>query len=91
MNTDVTNAVLNFFVDDWLLPNYNANVIIPIPKFQGADCVEQYRPIALDNFKFKIITKVIVERLARIMPNLISKQQRGFIQQRQIKECINLT
>ena len=47
MKTYVTNAVLNFFVDDWLLPNYNDNVIILIPKFQVADCVEQYRPIAL--------------------------------------------
>lgn len=35
------------------------------------DIVEQYKPIALSNFKFKIISKVLTERLANISPNII--------------------
>jgi len=40
------------------------------------------------NFKFKIISKILADRLAQIMPSLISRQQRGFIHERNIKNCI---
>lgn len=46
----------------------------------------QFIPIA--NFKFKIISKILVDMLAHIMPSLISRQQRGFIHGRNIKDCI---
>jgi len=88
---DVIKAVQDFFINNWLTPNFNSNFIFLVPKTPQADTVDQYMPIAHENFKFKIITKVIAERLARIMPNLISKQQRGFTQGRHIKDCICLT
>ncbi|XP_019423031.1 PREDICTED: uncharacterized protein LOC109332502 [Lupinus angustifolius] len=56
----------------------------------GADRVEDFRPIALANFQFKIITKLIADRLASITPNIISSQQRGFIKGRKIQDCIYL-
>jgi len=42
------------------------------------------------NFKFKIISKIIADRLALILPDIISKEQRGFIKGRHIKDCICL-
>jgi hypothetical protein len=83
---DVTNTVSEFFRTGWMLPNWNANCIILIPKTQNADTVEQFRPIALANFKFKIIPKILADRLASIMPNLISEEQRDFVQGRQLKD-----
>jgi hypothetical protein len=60
--------------------NFNANLLLLIPKTDTADSVEHYRPIALANFKFKIISKnFMADRLATIMPNIIFKEQRGFI------------
>lgn len=61
-----------FFTKDWILPNFNANTIILIPKVPDASSVGQYRPIALANFKFKIISKILADRLAPIMNNIIS-------------------
>lgn len=43
--------------------NYNANIIILIPKAPDADCMDKFRPIALTNFKFKVISKIWVDRL----------------------------
>jgi hypothetical protein len=43
------------------------------------------------NFKFKIITKIIADRLAQVLPSLISKEQRGFVNGRQLKDCVCLT
>jgi len=40
------------------------------------------------NFKFKIISKIIADRLASIMPNLISEEQKGFIHGRNIQDSL---
>ena len=87
---DVENAVLDFFINSWMMPDFNANTLILIPKTQNADTVSQYRPIALANFKYKIISKIMADRVATIMPTIISPEQKGFIQGRQIKDCIFL-
>jgi hypothetical protein len=79
IHTDVINDVLQFFQTGWILPNYNSNTMVLIPKSSNADVVEQFRPIAMANFKFKIISKIIADRLAIIMPSIISPEQRGFI------------
>jgi hypothetical protein len=91
VHEDVVKVVLQFFISGWILPNYNSNTIILIPKSHSADTIEQFRPMAMANFKFKIISKVLADRLASIMPSLISKEQRGFIKSRNIKDCICLT
>lgn len=66
----------------------NSNIVYLIPKFPGVDRLENYRPIALANFQFKIITKVLADRLSSIAPKVISDQQRGFIKGRHIFDCI---
>lgn len=85
------NAVLQFFTTRWILPNYNSNTIILIPKYPEADSIDKYRPIALANFKFNILSKILADRLASILPNIISKEQRGVIEGRNIKDCIATT
>lgn len=85
---DVVKAVLEFFTTSWILPGFNSNIIALLPKIPNASSIDQYRPIAMANFKFKIISKVIAVRLAPIMPTIISDQQMGFIHQRSIKDCL---
>ncbi|CAL0322191.1 unnamed protein product [Lupinus luteus] len=85
---DVCNSVTQFFTQAWILPNLNSNLVVLIPKFPGADRIEDFRPIALANFQFKIITKVLADRLASIAPSIISPHQRGFIKGRSIHDCI---
>lgn len=41
--------------------------------------------IVFANFKFKIIYKILADRLAQIMSNLVSKEQRGFIRDSKIR------
>ncbi|CAJ2652147.1 unnamed protein product [Trifolium pratense] len=91
IQNDVVSAVLQFFSYGWILPNFNSNTMILIPKNESADTIDQFRPIALANFKFKIISEVLADRLAQILPSIISKEQRGFIHGRNIKDCIGLT
>jgi hypothetical protein len=54
--SDVIYAVQSFFLTGTLPPRLNSNILILIPKFPEADRIENFRPIALANFQFKIIT-----------------------------------
>jgi len=48
----------------------------------------RYRPIALCNMIYKIISKVIENRLKPLLPSLISQEQAGFVEGRQIMDNI---
>lgn len=75
IGNDVFNVALQFFKSSWLMPNYNSNVVVLIPKCPGVDSISQYRLISLANFKFKIITKVLADRLSIVAPKIISENQ----------------
>lgn len=52
--------------------NFNSIHICLIPKEIDIAKVEQYRPITLVNFHYKIITKILDERLVPIALEIIS-------------------
>ncbi|GAU50883.1 hypothetical protein TSUD_411120 [Trifolium subterraneum] len=79
LKDDVSNAMLEFFSTNRIMPNFNSNTVVLIPKVQDADTIGQYRSISMANFKFKIISKILADRLALSLPNIISQEQRGFI------------
>ncbi|KAF1899534.1 hypothetical protein Lal_00019662 [Lupinus albus] len=90
VGNDVCKSVSQFFREGWLLPNLNSNNIVLIPKHPGADQIEDFRPIALANFQFKIITKFLASMLAVIAHRIVSPQQMGFFKDRHIQDCICL-
>lgn len=90
IQNDVCNAFKQIFNNGWVLTNFNANIITLIPKTKTTDSLDRFMPIALSNFKFKLISKTIVVRLAKIMSFHVSKDKKGFIQGRIIKDCICL-
>ena len=65
----------------------NSNVVSLIYRIQGADSIKDYRPIVVDNFKFKIISKILTNRLALVVARIISPNQYGFVHDRQIQDC----
>lgn len=53
-----------------------------------AEFVEQFRPISLCNSLYKVVSKVIVQRLKDIVPIVVSHYQTGFVPWRRIQENI---
>ncbi|KAL6189533.1 hypothetical protein ACLB2K_040921 [Fragaria x ananassa] len=85
---DVVACVRQFFMQNWLLPNINCNFLVLLPKVQDAHEITQFRPIALANFLFKIIPKILASRLGPIAARIISPEQGAFIPGRRITSCI---
>jgi ribonuclease HI len=87
---DVVNSVQEFFLTGSLATNVNSNLIVLVPKSSGAKAMGDFRPIGLANFQFKIITKILADRLALIAMRIVSVEQRGFIKERNIADCVIL-
>jgi mannosylglycoprotein endo-beta-mannosidase len=61
-----------------------------IQKEERATNPKQFRPISLCNVIYKIITKVIANRLKPILPTIISKEKSGYVEGRQIMDSVIL-
>jgi hypothetical protein len=68
----------------------NATFLTLIPKEEHVTHPRQFRPISLCNVIYKIITKVIATRLKPILPFIISKEQAGYVEGRQIMDSVIL-
>ena len=87
---NVIEAVIEFFTTGKIFRNLNSNFMVLIPKQESAASLDNFRPIVIRNFIFKIITKFIADRLNIITSRIISLQQFGFICRRRIHNCIAL-
>ena len=73
-----------------ILKSLNSTFITLIPKEEEANTPSKFRPIALCNVLYKIISKFKANRLMTILPGIISKEQSGYIEGRQIMDNILL-
>ena len=60
---------LNFGV---MPPTLNMTHIALIPKVKSPTCVTEFRPISLCNMLYKLIYKVLANRLKKILSHIIS-------------------
>eukprot|EP00253_Pinus_taeda_P007130 PITA_07130 len=74
-----------------LLPSLNTTFIALIPKEEYSITPDKYRPIALCNVIYKVVSKVIANRLKPLLPMLISLEQSGYVEGWQIMDGILLT
>ena len=75
----VTKTILDFLNNGLSPPNFNETHIVLIPKIKEPKRVSDYRPISLCNMVFRITSKVIANRLKKILPSIISDTQSAFV------------
>lgn len=76
---DVIAAILEFFNTGRLYRGFNNTVVTLIPKGDNARYVKDYHPIVGCTIVYKIIAKIITERLGKILPSIISHSQAAFV------------
>ncbi|GKE03806.1 putative RNA-directed DNA polymerase, eukaryota, reverse transcriptase zinc-binding domain protein [Tanacetum coccineum] len=82
--SDVELFVSDFFSSSKMPPGTNSAFITLIPKVCNPTSVKDYRPISLVVLQYKIIAKVIANRLAYVIGNIVINEQSAFISGQQI-------
>jgi hypothetical protein len=76
---DVCQAVLQTLATGFINEELNFSYIALIPKTLQPSCVSDFQPISLCNVLYKIISKVLANRLKMVFPRIISPSQSAFI------------
>ncbi|KAI0511115.1 hypothetical protein KFK09_011738 [Dendrobium nobile] len=87
---DVVNAVKDFFEGNPYPKFFSSANIVLIPKKEGANAWKEFRPISLCTFFNKLNYKIIANRLANMLPRIISLNQTGFVKGRSISDNVLL-
>ena len=88
IGNDVTKAIIEFFQSGKMLKSINYTHIALIPKVKAPESMTQFRPISLCNVMYKIISKVLANRLKLVLNNVISGNQSAFVPERLITDNI---
>lgn len=88
VRSEVCKAVLEFLNSGYLDPSINATHIVLIPKKKHPTMVTDFRPISLCNVLYKLIAKVLANRMKRVLNNVISLNQSAFVPGRLITDNI---
>jgi len=85
---EVTKAVLHFLNGGTFDEALNSTNIVLIPKNSSPSKVSEFRPISLCNVLYKLIAKVLANRLKLVLLLVISSEQSAFIPGRFITDNI---
>ena len=81
----------DFFRNGCMLREINCTIIALVPKGPNPSSMHDYRPISCCNTIYKCISKIIVARIKRCIPDIICPAQTAFVQGRSIADNILLT
>ena len=76
---NVTDVVLNFLNKGDFIDDINQTFIVLIPKIKAPEDMKNFKPISLCNVFYKIISKVLANRLKSVLSSLISESQSAFV------------
>lgn len=85
---DFYALVGDFFNGAINLQSINTSNITLIPKKDCPISANDYRPISLLNYSIKIITKLLANRLQKVILKLVHTNQYGFLKSRSIQDCL---
>lgn len=88
---DVVKAVLSCLNSNHISSGLSHTFIPLIPKVKSPESITEFRPIALCNILYKLISKVLANRLKRILPQIISETQSAFQSDKAISDNILVT
>jgi len=75
---DVTYAVLDCLNNFHIPHDLNHTFVTLIPKIKSPEFISEFRPISLYNVIYKLMSKVLANRLKKLLPSLVSENQSPF-------------
>ncbi|WRX14697.1 Reverse transcriptase domain - like 10 [Theobroma cacao] len=87
---DLLEAMLDFFKGTPMPQGVTSTTLVLLPKKPNSCQWSDFRPISLCTVLNKIVTKLLANRLSKILPSIISENQSGFVNGRLISDNILL-
>ena len=85
----VLNSLNEYFEKDELSVTQKQGIIALLPKgVKPRQYIKNWRPISLRNVNYKLLSGVLASRLKKVLPKIISMEQKGFLENRYIGENI---
>ncbi|XP_042944508.1 uncharacterized protein LOC122278379 [Carya illinoinensis] len=88
VGADLTDAVLEILNGNGNIAAINDTFIVLIPKIRCPQTVLDFRPISLCNVVYKVVSKVLSNRLKLILPYIIAQSQSAFIPGKMIMDNV---
>lgn len=88
LGKDVFLCCKNWLKDVTFPAELNDTNLVLIPKKATVERMQDLRPIALCNVMYKILAKVLANRLKQILPDIISENQSAFVPGRNISDNV---
>ncbi|KAL3693355.1 hypothetical protein R1sor_007006 [Riccia sorocarpa] len=85
---DLLEMALAFWEGEQITWKQQQGVIKLLPKEGDKELIKNWSPIYLLNLGYKIIAKLMANRLKEILPKLVDRQQKGFVQGRSITDNV---
>ena len=85
---DISGAILAVLNSSTIPNDLNHTFITLIPKIHSPRRVTEFRPISLSNVLYKLVAKVLANRLKPLLPKLISEKHSAFMSERLITDNI---
>ena len=85
VKSDVLVCIEHYFTNNRLPRGQNHSFIALVPKLSGSHIAHQFRPISLCNMVYKIISKILANRLKTLLPKIISPLQSAFVLKREVQ------
>ena len=85
---ELVRAILN---RGGLSSELNQSLIVLVPKVQNSRTVKDFRPISLLGGVYKIVAKILANRIRLLVPKLVHPSQAGFVKGRSLAEsCLSV-
>lgn len=88
---DICDVVLNFLNDGYMHDDINYTYVALIPKKKDPSKMTDLRPISLCKVSYKLISKVLANRLKVFLPSIIEENQSAFVPGRLITDNVILS
>ncbi|GKU96376.1 hypothetical protein SLEP1_g9618 [Rubroshorea leprosula] len=88
IKADIMNYVRDFHTNGRMVRGFNASFLVLILKRENPQGIKEYRPISLIGYMYKILAKVLANRLSRVLNTIIGENQSTFIKGRQLVDSV---
>ncbi|GKV51601.1 hypothetical protein SLEP1_g58236 [Rubroshorea leprosula] len=85
---DVIGFLQDFHKNSKMVRGLNTSFIGLIPKVDNPQKIEEFRPISLIGVMYKILAKILANRLKKVLDGVVGEQQMAFISGRQLMDGV---